>query len=128
VTGARDRLRALAPHLPTDVADEIVRLTEADSEASQLLDAQARAQRAEDLARECKRQLRSRNRQCDELEAQLAARPLVEPGPCPSQSDIVVGGWEATFGCTLRAGHAGLHLHQQPGAAEFAVWSDEDGS
>lgn len=78
MTSADERLQALVPYLDTQLGYELARLVRADSEAGQVLELQARAQRAEDLVAELRRQLAARNRQLDELRAIRSADP--DPG------------------------------------------------
>lgn len=66
------RLLQLAEQLDHPLADRIRHLVDADSVGHQVIDLRARAQRAEDLAHECRRQLAVRDRQCDELRIRLA--------------------------------------------------------
>jgi len=64
--GLRDddmRLMGLADHLDYKLADRLRTLVEADSMAHRVDDLVSRAERAEDLAAECQRQLRALDRQ-----------------------------------------------------------------
>lgn len=66
------RLLQLAEQLDHSLAERIRRLVDADSAVHEVIDLRARAQRAEDLAQECRRQLAARDRQCEELRIRLA--------------------------------------------------------
>ncbi len=67
------RLLQLADLVDHDLAHRIRTLVDADAIAHEVIDLRQRAQRAEDLTHEVRRQLRSRDRQCDRLQEQLAA-------------------------------------------------------
>lgn len=57
----------LAPLLDPALRHELVRLTAADSVANEIVDLRFRTQLAEDITAECRRQLRVRDRQVNEL-------------------------------------------------------------
>ena len=73
------RLDNLANHLELDLAHEIRRLIAADSPARAVSEAQAEAQRAKDLAAECRRQLRYRERDIGRLVG-IVELNLPDPG------------------------------------------------
>lgn len=73
-----DRLLALAEHLDRPVADRLRRLLAGDAVAHRVIDAEQRAQRAEDLAAELRRQMRSLERQLERLQR---AEPALRPSP-----------------------------------------------
>lgn len=60
-------LRSLAPHLALSLGARLLELLDASNDAHELIDCRERAQRAEDLAQECRRQLKVRDRQLDDL-------------------------------------------------------------
>lgn len=62
-----ERLAALAQHLRADIGLPLLTLIEADAKAHLVVELEGRTRRAEDLAKECQRQLAIRDRQCDEL-------------------------------------------------------------
>lgn len=68
---ALDRLLALANHLEPDQGYELRRLLVADGPALRYIDAEQRADRAEALAQECRRQLAALDRQCTLLRENL---------------------------------------------------------
>ena len=61
------RLQELAQHLTPDLRSRLVDLVAADSRAITVHELEQRVQRAEDLANECRRQLRARERQVERL-------------------------------------------------------------
>lgn len=65
VTGIDELLVQLAEHLEPDLRTRLLRLVDADAKAPLVLEFQQRAQRAEDLATECRRQLTSLLRRVD---------------------------------------------------------------
>lgn len=65
-------LLQLAELLEPRLGDRIRRLVDADATVHEVIDLRARTQRAEDLAQECRRQLATRDRQCEQLRVQLA--------------------------------------------------------
>lgn len=66
------RLLQLADQLEPQLGDRIRRLVDADALTHDVIDLRDRAERAEDLAHECRRQLTARNRECERLQIQLA--------------------------------------------------------
>ena len=69
-----EQLAALAEHLQPTLAERIRKLVAAAAIAHQVIDLQQRTQRAEDLAAECRRQLRSLERQNERLRARYDHR------------------------------------------------------
>lgn len=60
-------LRAIAPHLALSLGARLLELLDASNDVHELIDLRERVRRAEDLAEECRRQLRARDRQLDGL-------------------------------------------------------------
>lgn len=67
------RLHDLAGYLEHPLSERLQDLVEANSIAHRVIDLVQRTQRAEDLAQECRRQLRARDRQVDRLQDEVAA-------------------------------------------------------
>lgn len=67
------RLIALADHLDSSLAYDLLRLAAADSEAHRFKEVSDALQRSEDLVRELRRQLASLERQNERLRARMAA-------------------------------------------------------
>lgn len=62
----------LTDHLQPRLGHRIRELVDADSRAARLLDVEAELQRATDLAHECRRQLRYRERDVDRLTSRVS--------------------------------------------------------
>ena len=77
--GVDEQLVALAEHLQPPLAERIRKLVAADAIAHRVIELERRAQRAEDLANECRLQLRSAHRQVDWLRDELEQARQQEP-------------------------------------------------